>query len=184
MVNHELPDEPLPALTPQGASRRRMAGLGVSGVLMTVASSNTMAQMVCRSPSGALSDTNASHSPGQTCDGRSPEWWLANEDQFPSGMTLDDKFGKVFPAHPSMRNKSIRKVLQQRGTGHDEIAALLMATYLNVNSRPKRISFLTSQAVLEMWRKWENDKEFRPTEGGEAWGKAEFANYLKQTQVM
>ncbi len=194
MVNHDQPDEravapsapaPIPALTPKGLSRRRMAGLGMSGVVMTVASTNAMAEMLCQSPSGSLSDTHASSAPGIACSGRSPEWWAtADESEFPKGVSLKHDFGRYFPTGRKLSGRSVKQVLKQAGTEKDEVAALLMATYLNVNCTPPRITFLTSQAVLDMWRKWDDDHQYQATAGAEPWDRTEFARYLRSTQAI
>lgn len=196
MVNDDQPDQQrgvpvappapaaIPALTPKGLSRRRMAGLGVSGVVMTVASTNAMAEMLCQSPSGSLSDTHASSAPGIACSGRTPEWWAtAPASEWPKGVSLKDNFGRYFTTGHRLGNKSIKQVLLQHGTGKDEIAALMMATYLNVNCSPQRITFLTNQAVLDMWRKWDSNHQIQVTSGAEPWGRFELADYLRSTQA-
>ena len=42
-----VPPAPVPGLTAAGAARRRLAGVGASGVLMTLASQSAMAGLVC-----------------------------------------------------------------------------------------------------------------------------------------
>ncbi len=191
MVNHDQPDEnaanapaapaAIPALTPQGASRRRLAGLGVSGVLMTVASSNAMADIVCKSPSGALSGDLNSHSPKQTCAGRSPTWWASN---LPSNITKHTKFEHIFPTHQAVGNMSVQKVLEMRGqTGYDGVPALMLATWFNVTANPPLISFLTPQAVRDMWANYDVDQIYRPGAGSVGWDSAKFAEYLASTQI-
>lgn len=112
MANDHQPDgndakqDSAPSLTAQGAARRRMAGLGLSGVVLTVASNNALAEMVCKSPSGALSGNlnpngHNSHAPKNTCDGRSPDWWLKNRDSWPSGVKPGHLFVQHFPRRPS-----------------------------------------------------------------------------------
>lgn len=188
MVKDSQPDgsgiEPAaaPALTAKGAARRRMATLGVGGVVMTVASHNALADMVCKAPSGALSGDLNSHSPKTTCDGRTPEWWMANQHAWPSPVKPDDTFSKYFSSarHP-LGSKSCLAVLKGHGTDKDDVAKHIMATYLNVLSR--RITFLTEQRVLDMYTRYSRDLEFTPATGADPWNGAELADYLARTQA-
>lgn len=191
MANDHQPDgndakqASAPALTAQGAARRRMAGLGLSGVVLTVASNNAMADMVCKSPSGALSgnpNTHASHAPKNTCDGRSPDWWLKNKTSWPSGVKTDDLFVQHFPtATQPLANKTMEHVLKQHGTDKDGVAMHMVATYLNVRS--ERITFLTKQSVLDMYARWQRDLAYTPAPGADPWTGAELAGYLADTQA-
>lgn len=192
MIHHDQPDEnaaapsappAIPALSPQGAARRRMAGLGVSGVLMTVASSSAMADVVCKSPSGALSGDLNSNSPKQTCAGQSPTWWSTHTSMFPKGITAKTRFGDIFPTHDPVGNMTVMKVLEMRGnTGRDGVPALMLATYLNVNANPPMITFITPQAVKDMWANYNRNYMFRPGNGTQSWDSAQFADYLASTQ--
>ena len=105
MSNHEqqdanagAPSAPLNSagLTPKGASRRRIAGLGVSGVVLTVASNHAMAALVCKSPSGALSGKLVSQQPGLTCTGAKPETWASPLVSWPSEVRTNDRFSSIF----------------------------------------------------------------------------------------
>jgi hypothetical protein len=187
MANDHQPDgndakPAAPALSAQGAARRRMAGLGISGVVMTVASNNALADMVCKAPSGALSGNLNSHSPKTTCDGRSPEWWLKNKNVWPSGTSPNDLFVQHFPsATQPLANKTLEHVLKQHGTDKDGVAMHLVATYLNVRS--ERITFLTRQSVIDMYARWKRDQSYTPAAGAEPWNGAAFADYLAHTQA-
>lgn len=171
-----------PALSAQGAARRRMAGLGLSGVVLTVASNHALAEMVCKSPSGALSGNLNSNAPKTTCDGRSPDWWLKNKNSWPSGVLPGDMFVQHFPSatHP-LANLTLEHVLKKHGTDKDGVAMHIVATYLNV--RGQRITFLTRQAVLDMYARWQGDHAYIPTPGAQAWNGAELAAYLADTQA-
>ncbi len=188
MVNDQQPDgndastAATPGLSPQGAARRRMAGLGVTGVVMTVASNNALADMVCKSPSGALSGNLNSHSPKTTCDGRSPQWWLSNLNAWPSEVKPNDVFWKHFrSARQPLANLKITNILKQHGTDKDGVAMHIMATYLNVLTG--RISFLTEQSVLDMFTRWHRSNSYRAAVGAEPWTSAELADYLAGTQA-
>jgi hypothetical protein len=193
MEHHDQPDDvaataapaALPGLSPQGASRRRIAGLGVSGVLMTVASGSGMADVVCKSPSGALSGDLNSNAPKQTCAGRSPTWWSTHTSLFPKNITKKTRFGDIFPNGGAVGNMTVIKVLEMRGnTGVDGVPALMLAMYLNVNAKPAMIGFLTPQAVKDMWANYvSNNFQYRPGNGSKVWDSAQFAEYLASTQI-
>jgi hypothetical protein len=79
------------ALTAKGAARRRFtrAGLGASGVLLTLASQPGMAQTICTTPSGSLS--GGLHSrlpPNNICQGVSPGYWKTHTS-WPAPYTRD-----------------------------------------------------------------------------------------------
>lgn len=70
--------EQKPAISAKGAARRRFgrAGLGASGVLMTLASQPAMAQAFCATASGSLSSglqSRHASAPIPKCDGLPPE---------------------------------------------------------------------------------------------------------------
>lgn len=197
MVNHEqqdgnaaTPSAPaaIPPLTPKGASRRRIAGLGVSGIVMTVASNHAMAELVCKSPSGALSGNLNSQSPNVSCEGRSPGFWKNHQSEWPSEVKTTDLFSKFFSAHGLLGNLTCLQVL---GSDEDDkegkpkldkhnVAMHIMATYLNVVSG--RITFLTRQAVIDMWAHWNTNQSYTPAVGADPWNGDEFVNYLSSTQ--
>ncbi|QYF95052.1 hypothetical protein KY495_07795 [Massilia sp. PAMC28688] len=188
MVNEHEPDgnDATPVatatLSPQGAARRRLAGLGVGGVVMTVASNNALADMVCKSPSNALSGDLNSHSPKTTCDGRSPDWWLKNQSAWPSEVKPNDVFWKHFrSARQPLANLSVEHVLKRHGSDKDGVAMHIMATYLNVLSG--RISFLTQQSVLDMFARYDRHRSYRVADGAREWSGAELADYLAGTQA-
>lgn len=188
MVNHEQQDgtadvpstSPSEQLTPKGASRRRVAGLGVSGVLMTVASNNAMANLVCKSPSGALSGNLNSNSPNVTCEGRSPGYWKQHPAAWPAEVKTNDRFAKLFPCHGQLSGATCMQVLEKHDADKHNVAMHLMATYLNVVD--KRISFLTRQAVIDMWADWEQNGSYTPAVGATPWTGEQLTNYLSSTQ--
>lgn len=188
MVNHEQQDgapaapaaaPAIPPLTRRGASRRRIAGLGVSGVVMTVASNHAMAALVCKSPSGAMSGNLNSQAPNVTCEGRSPGYWKTHTESWPSDVKTSDKFGKVFVCHGQLGTFSCLKVLDHQDIDKNNVAMHIMATYLNVCSG--KISFLTRQAVKDMWNEYNTNGTFRPTEGATPWSGGQLVDYLTST---
>lgn len=188
MANDQQPDPTVTptaatsGLSPQGAARRRMAALGVGGVVMTVASNHALADMVCKSPSGALSGNLNSHSPNTTCDGRSPGWWLNNLSAWPSQVKPNDVFWKHFrSARQPLANLNVKHILKRHGTDKEGVAMHIMATYLNVLSG--RISFMTEQSVLDMFTRWHRSNAYRAADGARPWTSAELAYYLAGTQA-
>lgn len=190
MVNHDQPDEnagapapeAIPALTPHGASRRRIAGLGVSGVLMTVAGSGAMADVVCKSPSGALSGNLNSHSPSQTCAGECPDWWALH---FPAGVNKNTKFRQLFPTSDKVGNMSLATVIAQRANnGTASVPALILATWFNVTATPPKITVMTQQGVKDMWANYDrNGGVYRPGSGTQFWTSSQLADFLKSTLI-
>ena len=188
MVNHEqqggkpaLPAaaQAIPPLAPRGAARRRLAGLGVSGVLMTVASNHAMAALVCKSPSGALSGDLNSQRPSVACNGATPDYWKAHPEMWPAEVGTDDMFSKYFDCHGKLSSYSCMKVLDKDASDKNAVAMHIMATYLNVVSG--RITFLTRQAVVEIWNKYDTDG-YSPTGAAIPWTGDQLVTYLASTQ--
>ncbi|WP_426101812.1 hypothetical protein [Massilia sp. TSP1-1-2] len=189
MVKRDSPDDnaganaqaDIAALTPQGAARRRVAGLGVSGVLMTVASSGAMAQVVCKSPSGALSGNLNSHAPELTCAGAKPDWWAKH---LPSNVKANTKFYKLFPTNDKVGNMNLSTVLAERAhNGTASVPALILATWFNVTVSPPKVTVMTAQAVKDMWANYDRNNPFyRPGNGSQVWTSEQLADYLRSTQ--
>ena len=167
-------------LTPKGASRRRIAGLGLSGVVMTVASTNAMAGLVCKSPSGALSGNLNSQAPGNVvCEGRSPGYW--KNHAWPSEVKKNHMFTQYFfPCSGPLSNCTCKDVLSKQAADKHNVAMHIMATYLNVCSG--KISFLTRQAVKDMWSEYAMYGSFTPAEGASPWSGQDLVDYLSSTQ--
>lgn len=189
MVNHEQQDgqaqgpaaTPSAPLTPRGASRRRIAGLGLSGVVMTVASTNAMASMVCKSPSGALSGNLNSQAPGGdvVCRGRSPGYW--KNHSWPAEVNRNDLFVQYFHCSGKLSAMSCKQVLSAKEGDRHNVAMHIMATYLNVCSG--KISFLTRQAVKDMWSEYNQTGSFTPASGATPWSGEDLVDYLSSTQL-
>ena len=193
MVDHEqdgntaapLATPAIAPLTPRGVARRRIAGLGASGVLMSVASSSAMA-LVCKSPSGALSGNLNSHRPTVTCAGVSPGYWKNHPEDWPSELLPADLFSKIFACNTELGAFACMDVLGKPqsadGTNLDKqnVAAHILATYLNVCTG--RITFLTRQAVLNMWGQIHVHGVYTPTSGALPWTREKLVDYLSSTQ--
>ena len=195
MVNHDnanknaaAPVAPaaIPGLTSKGASRRRIAGLGVGGVLMTVAGKHAMAaDMACMSPSGALSgDLHTSHAPVACEGGKTPKWWSDRRSLLPSTIDSKTLFSDIFPTSKPVGNMTVYKVLEGIGNkGEDQVPALMLATWFNVTVAPAMITFLTTQAVKDMWANYDADGYYNHSATSKRWDGAELATYLSNTQV-
>ena len=182
--SHSLPDtvSPAPGLTPAGATRRRLAGLGASGVLMTLASNSAMADMVCKSPSAALSGSLASRSPeAVACVGRSPGFWRNHESAW-CGIRPTDRFcDHLHPGgDPAFRQVSCMGILVPKKYDHQKVARHIMATLLNVTSG--KIGYLSEETVRAMWREFVTTGSYVPTAGAKPWNAADLVLYLESTQ--
>jgi len=190
MVNHEQQDgkpaapaaaPAIPPLSARGAARRRIAGLGVSGVVMTVASNHAMAALVCKSPSGALSGNLNSQAPASvTCEGLSPGYWKTHPESWPSEVRTNDRFSKFFACNGKMGGYSCMHILNKQEEDKNAVGMHIMATYLNVVSG--KISFLTRQALIDMWAEYNTDGIFTPTDGATPWSGQQLVDYLTSTQ--
>jgi len=169
-------------LTPAGAKRRRLAGLGASGVLMTLASQSAMADMVCKSPSAALSGSLSSHNhTAVSCLGRSPGFWKNHTSEW-VGVSSSDMFSRHFYCGSvnGLNKVSCHDILSHQDYDRGNVAMHIMATYLNVTSR--RISFLSEESVTAMWREFLTTGTYVPTAGAKPWNAAELVMYLASTQ--
>lgn len=178
----EVPAAPAanPQLTPKGAARRRVAGIGLSGVVMTVASNNAMAGLVCKSPSGALSGNLQSNAPANvTCKGVSPGYWKKHAYAWPSEVKTGNKFATIFPCVGPLSNVSCMQILSKQQADKNNVAMHLMATYLNVCSG--RISFLTRAAVKDMWAQYSVYGSYKPAGSDKTWNGSQLVDYLSST---
>lgn len=189
MANHEQHDgtppgtsgEATPPLTSAGAARRRMAGLGASGVLMTLASNNAMAALVCKSPSGALSGNLSSQQPGGdvNCQGRSPGYWKNHPASWPADVAASDPFPKFFPCQGDLAQVTCLEILRKQSADRHNVGMHLMATYLNVATG--RIGFLSRDTVVGMWTEFQSTQHYVPAEGATPWSGSQLVDYLAST---
>lgn len=190
MVNHEQQDGKAeapaataanPQLTPKGASRRRIAGIGLSGVVMTVASNNAMAALVCKSPSGALSGALTSQSPNVTCNALSPGYWKTHPGSWPSDVLVGDLFSKHFTCQGPLSHITCMNILSKQGADKNAVAMHIMATYLNVAAG--YITFLTRDEVKSIWYEYHTTGKYVPATGATPWSGEELTAYLASTQA-
>lgn len=166
------------ALGAVGASRRRLAGLGASGVVMTLASQSAMAAAMCRAPSGALSGNLVSKKPaGQVCNGCNPEYWSCLSSWTGTGVSRTQYFRDYFNVTGLQGFGSIRCADVLESSLHSCMGMYMMSTYLNIASG--KISFLTTDKLVSMWNEWRRNGTFVPAAGAKPWNTADILLYLK-----
>lgn len=189
-ASDSVPQAP-PALSPQGVARRRFAraGVGASGVVMTLASQPGMATTVCRPPSGFLSGTWASNHPKATwCYGAKPVDWCANKDKWVTYGRTDctTQFYRLFACTANttaLKYYTLYQIVSgDCGTkDRNEVAKYIIAALLN--ARAGTTPVLTEAKVFSIWNEYNQKLSFTPNAGAKAWSGAEIVNYLKSTMV-
>jgi hypothetical protein len=182
-----------PGIGPQGAARRRFAkaGLGASGVIMTLVSQPGMATNVCRPPSGFLSGTWASHNPkAGTCAGRSPDYWKNHKDQWKrqcrtDGSTLFRSIfscaGRASGLQPYMLFDVVDPTKVANGADKDNVGMHIVAALLN--ARSNKVSVLPETRVREIWDEYASTGYYTPSAGEKKWNGAEIVRYLTSTMI-
>jgi hypothetical protein len=178
---------PAPAPAPisaHGAARRRFAkaGVGATGVLLTLASQPGMASTICTTPSGSLSGgLKSHHGPAPVCSGVSPGYWK-NNTPWPAGCTPDTLFGALFTCLGSNQGSygaaTCMTMLSHQDFDRSNLGMHLVAAYLNVLSQ--RVSFLTLETLRNMWNEWQSSGYYTPT-AGVKWNSAQIVMYLSGT---
>ena len=174
-----------PAATPDalgkvGASRRRLAGLGATGVVMTLASQSAMAAAVCRPPSGAMSGA-LSHTPaGLSCTGQLPDWWISNPSAWGAAHVGTNDFFKTYFEVSSLSDlASIRTLEVLASPLYETLPMYIMAAYLNIASGKN--NFMTIERLGTIWTEWKGNRTFVPYTGAKPWNTADIVLYLKST---
>jgi hypothetical protein len=177
------PQAPAP-LSTRGVSRRRFAkaGIGATGVLMTLNSQPGMACDICTSPSGSLSGgLKSHHGPAPVCAGRSPGYWK-NHTSWPSGCKTTTRFGQVFTCNTKYAKTygaiTCLGILSHQSFDQSNLGMHLMATYLNILSG--KISFLSMQGLQKIWNDWQATGYYSPAKGVK-WNSADIVLYLSGT---
>jgi hypothetical protein len=190
--------ETAPSLTKQGAARRRLAKASVgAGVLATLQSKSAMASMVCRSPSGSLSNGLASSHYGAkapACNGLSPGYWKQSQHAWP--VSRDLMFTSVFYAVNPGTACPVRATTYKEGECYNpgsyfcakledmlnpqpfdtnNVGMHLVAAYLNVQQ--KLVGFLELTDLQTMWSELQTTGRYSPT-AGVYWDNAQVAKYL------
>ncbi len=171
-------------LSPAGAARRRLARIGGSGVLMTLASQGAMAALVCKSPSGSLSGNLTSNAPAAvSCSGVSPGYWKNHPSAWSdTGVKCGDHFKDYFYTAGAAGYCDVRcmDILDHQDYDTCNIGMHIMATYLNVTSG--MISFMKPETVTSMWREYITTNQYVPAAGAKPWNAADIVLYLQSTQ--
>lgn len=191
--------ETAPSLTKRGAARRRLAKAGMgAGVLATLESKSAMASMVCRSPSGSLSNgLAASHyvnGKAPVCSGLSPGYWKQDNHAWPVSrdLTFVSVFyaaspGTVCPVRAASYSNGkyyepgsyycakLDDMLNHQDFDKNNVGMHLVAAYLNILS--KKISFLEVTDLQTMWSELQTTGHYSPT-AGVYWDNSQVANYL------
>jgi hypothetical protein len=177
-------------LSERGAKRRRFAkaGIGATGVFWTLESHATLNQMICKSPSGALSGGLSSHyGPKPVCQGLSPGYWKTHSNWPVSRDILFagvfDVAGDVRTCNAGTKNKSylcstMLNLLSKQSFDKYNLGMHLVATYLNIMSG--RINFLSVKTLKEMWRQVQATGTYSPA-ANVFWNAEQLKNYLQAT---
>ena len=168
---------------PEALSRRNFtkAGIGASGVLLTLASQPGMASSICRTPSGSLSGGLQSRAPVVSCSGQLPSYY-ASGTTFPGTVSVDTLFGDVFTCNATygatFGAAKLQTILTHQGFDTVNLGMYLAATYLNIASN--RIGFLTLVQLQDIWRDWQALGYYSPT-AGTNWDASSIVTYLSGT---
>ena len=191
--------ETAPSLTQRGAARRRLAKVGIgAGVLATLESKAAMASMVCRSPSGSLSNgLAASHyinGKAPLCNGLSPGYWKQSQHAWP--VSRDLTFASIFYTVSPGTTCPVREPVYKNGTCYNpgsyfcatlddmlnhqdfdknNVGMHLVAAYLNIQAG--KINFIDLTALQTMWSELQTTGRYSPA-AGIYWDNSQVANYL------
>lgn len=176
-----MPEHTTEPLSAAGSARRRFAkraGIGSTGVVLTLVSQPGMATLVCASPSRNMS-TMASARPGQTvaCSGIGPLAWSKNGG-WPCSTSAC--FGQIFPCgNNSYGSTPLMTILCNTATDDtSKFGAALVATYMNVKSG--KISFLSQEDVVSMFTEIQGSYQYKPT-ATTTWSMSQLTAYLQST---
>jgi hypothetical protein len=172
-------------ISARGAARRRFtrAGLGATGVLLTLTSQPGMAHDICVPPSAAMSGklkpavSGGAHTP--ICQAKDPDYWKASKS-WPCSSDLP--FKTVFycgQKHSETYAKcSLMSVLSPHPEFDNTLGRLLTATYLNAKSG--RIPFLKADRVTDIWDQLQSKGYYSPAPNMR-WNEADIVLYLAGT---
>lgn len=155
------------------------AGLGASGVLLTLACKPVLGGVVCKSPSGFLSGNQSTHDTGALCSGRSPLYWKMTSSWPISKRT---PFTRMFScgAGSAFEGCTLAEMVSGFDADPDRVGMHLTAALLN--SRSGWTPFLSEELIQAMFLEWRTKGSFAPTVNVQ-WDSAEIVRYLKATQA-
>ena len=167
---------------PATASRRQFtkASLGISGVILSLASRPVLGNVVCKSPSGFLSGNASTHGPQPVCQGRSAGYWKNREGSWP--VATNTQFSSVFPVPSSSpyAKYTLLQLLTPQDDDKHNLGLHLVAAYLNAISG--WTPFLSVETIVAMFAEWQSKGTFSPTATVQ-WTAPEIVVYLKATQA-
>lgn len=176
-------------LSSAGASRRRLAGLGATGVVLTLTSQGAMA-CLCKTMSGSASyaalpaNTKVSNAPKVTCTPLSADQWqqiiCSQKGAWRGfGMRSSSPFTSIFPTtRTGYSSATIDTILAGQSWDGSQIGRLFMAAYLNILDN--RLSFMKPEMLTTMWREWDKNNTYQPGTNLPLWNKAAIVAYLKE----
>lgn len=184
-----------PQLSAKGEARRRFtkSGGALSGVILTMASRNSMATTVVNgalTPSGFMSaeaatTTKLSHAPTTSTYGRSPGFWKTHPEAWPATHTdPKQKFGRVFTCSTASTLYGctlfnvVANLEPSKSADRGNVAMHIVASLLNVRAR--LITCMDEYKVFEIWN-GHLSGGFVPVAGARPWTDAEIVRYLKST---
>ena len=162
-------------------SRRRFnrAGLGASGVILTLACKPVLGGVVCKSPSGFLSGNQSVHDTGALCNGRSPDYWKQTAS-WP--MSKKTKFAKMFGCNAGSPFEQCTLAEMIAGHEADTQKLCMYLTAALLNARSGWTPFLSEETIQAIYLEWRNKGYFTPTANVQ-WMAADIVNYLRATQA-
>jgi hypothetical protein len=192
-----------------GLSRRNFtrAGIGASGVLLTLASQPGMASEICTTMSGSMSGGAQSTAvKAVACAGRMPDYYksgilknvaavtnpatsmvdtgIQSAVGWPSQVSPATAFGSVFPCAGlnagTFGKSTLGSVLNHESFDTTNLGMYMVTTYLNIVSG--RIGFLTVSALQNMWQDCQNYGYYSPT-AGVKWDASRIVTYLTGTMA-
>lgn len=147
----------------QQASRRRVLrrGLGVAAPVVMTLASNPVTATTCVAASSFISipTFNSRHPTGVSpCIGKTPTWWK-DASTWPSGCPAKttkfrDVFGSSYLGTTTgfTNATTLTDALGVSGNDQKNLAAAIVATYLNVLSGKTSETILTAVQVINLWR--------------------------------
>lgn len=191
----QVPDSPAghtPALQPD-ATRRRLAGLGVTAVF-TLASRPVLAG-TCNSPSAHASGNMSFRGEPPVCSGRTPAGWRGTvngnnpNNGFPGGNV---DFSAVFANGngvnwPGGGNGRLYMVMGETDNNNanptpNPISKEFAATLLSIRDNRIPATVLDEGKLINMWVEWRTTGSFKP-KAGVSWNAGAIIDYLRALQA-
>jgi hypothetical protein len=203
-IESQSGDASKPALGARGAARRRLAkaGLGATGVVLTLQSRNALAAKICASPSGFTSiNANGSEVPLTSCtqNGSHGYWKNHPEAWDVAQVSRKDPFNKYFitgTRYAHLANVPLLGILEPNAyfgamgkktpEGFDPSNVAMQTIIAFLNARRSEILGRTDvvlrvEHVLGIWTDWVVKGGYQPAGASTPWGGPEIAFYFENT---